>query len=160
MPEPHLAFDVFLSYRHGGRSGTWVREVLAPRLRAAGLEVCLDVDSFRLGFPLVPEMAQAVEQSRYTLAVMTPAYLQGSFTEVERVLAEHLGLTASRQRLLVVRREPCEPPPGLRVRLLLEMQDDVEAERNMARLLDVINSSPTEPRQHDRQGGRGDGDDG
>jgi len=147
MPEPHLAFDVFVSYRHGGRCATWVREVLTRRLRAAGLDVCLDVDSFRLGFPLVPEMAQAVEQSRYTLAVMTPAYLKSNFTELEGVLAEHLGLETSRQRLLVVRREASEPPPGLRPRLLLDMQDDVETERSLARLLEVIGPSPTGSRQ-------------
>jgi hypothetical protein len=142
-----MAFDVFISYRHGGQCGAWVREVLTRRLRSAGLDVCIDVDSFRLGLPLVLEMARAVEQSRYTLAVLTPAYLESSFTELEGVLAEHLGLETSQQRLLVVRREACEPPLALRARLVLDMQDDVETERTMARLVDVMGRSTTGSRQ-------------
>jgi hypothetical protein len=142
VPERHASFDVFISYRHAGACGTWVREVLTERLRGAGLAVCLDVDSFRLGAPLVLEMARAVEESRYTLAVLTPAYLESSFTELEGVLAEHLGLETSQQRLLVVRREPCEPRLGLRARLWLDMQSCDETERNLERLVAVIRQSP------------------
>jgi hypothetical protein len=142
MPGRSAAFDVFISYRHAGACGTWVREVLTQRLRRAGLTVCLDVDSFRLGAPLVLEMERAVEESRYTLAVLTPAYLQSSYTQLEGVLAEHLGLETSEQRLLVVRREPCEPRLGLRARLWLDMQSCDETDRNMDRLVHVIRQSP------------------
>ena len=39
-----------------------------------------------------PGDGRAVESSTYTLAVLTPTYLESTFTELENVLAEHLGL--------------------------------------------------------------------
>lgn len=131
-------YDVFISYRQHGAEGRWVQGVLAPHLRAAGLAVFLDVDTFRLGAPLVLEMARGVEESRYTLAVLTPAYLASNFTELESVLAEHLGLEQSQYRLLAVRREPCEPRLGFRARLWLDMRDGEEADRNLPRLVDAL----------------------
>jgi hypothetical protein len=56
-----------------------------PRLLADGLAVCIDVDAFRLGAPLVLEMERAVQASRYTLAVLSPQYLESGFTELENV---------------------------------------------------------------------------
>ena len=52
----HFDYDVFVSYRHADPDGGWVRGRLVPRLRADGLAVCIDVDTFRLGAPLVLEM--------------------------------------------------------------------------------------------------------
>ena len=133
-----MVWDVFVSYRHQEPDGPWVREVLVERLRAAGLAVLVDVDGFRLGAPLVLEMARGVEESRYTLAVLSPAYLAGNFTELESVLAEHLGLEASQRRLLAVMREPCRPRLGIRARLWLDMTSDEEVDRNPPRLVEEL----------------------
>jgi hypothetical protein len=132
------AYDVFVSYRHQDPDGAWVRGVLVERLCAAGLRVFIDYESFRLGAPIVLEMARGVEQSRYTLAVLSPAYLASNFTELEGVLAEHLGLEMSERRLLAVRREPCKPRLGFRARLWLDMTSDEEIERNLPRLIAAI----------------------
>ena len=137
-----VVWDVFVSYRHQEPDGPWVREVLVERLRAAGLRVLVDVDGFRLGAPLVLEMARGVEESRYTLAVLSPAYLAGNFTELESVLAEHLGLEASERRLLAVMREPCRPRLGIRARLWLDMTSDEEVDRNLSRLVDELRAPP------------------
>jgi hypothetical protein len=139
-----VVYDVFVSYRHQAPDGAWVRGVLVERLRAAGLRVLVDVDGdgFRLGMPLVLEMARGVEQSRYTLAVLSPAYLESNFTELESVLAEHLGLEASERRLLAVMREPCRPRLGIRSRLWLDMTTDEEVARNLPRLVDELRAPP------------------
>src|SRR3954464_14517920 len=97
-------YDVFVSYSHQDPDLSWVRQELVPRLRAAGLRVSLDTDSFQLGAPIVLEMGRAVEASRYTLAVLTPEYVKSSFTELESVLAEHLGLEQRHENLLIVMR--------------------------------------------------------
>jgi hypothetical protein len=88
-------YDVFVSYSHQDPDLTWVRQELVPRLRAAGLRVCLDTDSFRLGAPIVLEMGRAVEGSRYTLAVLTPEYLESAFTELESVLLNTSGWSSA-----------------------------------------------------------------
>jgi hypothetical protein len=137
-----VAYDVFVSYRQQDPDGSWVRAVLVQRLRTAGLRVFIDYESFRLGAPLVLEMARGVEQSRYTLAVLSPAYLQSNFTELESVLAEHLGLEMSQRRLLVVRRVPCRPRLGLRARLWLDMTNEEEVDRNLPRLIMALRDPP------------------
>jgi hypothetical protein len=136
------AYDVFISYRQQDPDRGWVRGVLVERLRSAGLRVFVDYESFRLGAPLVLEMARGVEQSRYTLAVLSNAYLESNFTELESVLAEHLGLELSQRRLLMVRRAPCEPRLGLRARLWLDMTSDEEVDRNLPRLIATLREPP------------------
>jgi hypothetical protein len=134
-PTDQFIYDVFISYRQKEPDRSWVRKTLRPRLEAQGLRVCTDHLNFRLGAPLVLEMARAVEQSRYTLAVLSPSYLTSNFTELENVMAEHLGLEKSQRRLLAVLREPCTPRLGMRARLCLDMTDDNELELNVQRLI-------------------------
>ena len=139
-PVDEPVYDVFLSYRQQEPDRSWVRKVLRPALEARGLSVCIDYRDFRLGAPLVLEMGRAVEQSRYTLVVLTPAYLESTFTEVENVMAEHLGLETRERRLLVVLREPCAPRLGLRARLWLDMTDDDEFVHNVDRLVQELHT--------------------
>jgi len=137
-----FAYDVFLSYRQQEPDKTWVRKTLRPKLEADGLRVCIDHRDFRLGAPLVTEMARAVEQSRYTLAVLSPRYLTSNFAELENVLAEHLGLEQSQRRLLAVMREECQPRLGMRARLWLDMSDDDEFETDVTRLVYELRQAP------------------
>jgi hypothetical protein len=135
-------YDVFISYCQQEPGKSWVRKTLQPKLEAVGLKICIDHRDFRLGEPLVLEMARAVEQSRYTLAILNEAYLTSNFTELENVLAEHLSLEKSQRRLLAVLREPCSPRLGMRARLWLDMTDDSEFEMNLERLVYELRQRP------------------
>ena len=134
--------DVFVSYRQQEPDRSWVRKILVPRLEADGLRVFIDYRDSRLGASLVREMERAVEQSRYTLAVLSPAYLTSNYTELENVLAEHLGLEQSQRRLLMVVRVPCKPRLGLRARVWLDMTNDEHFETNIARLVHELRLEP------------------
>ena len=135
-------YDVFISYRQQEPDKTWVRKTLVPRLQADKLRVFIDYQDFRLGAPLVLEMPRAVEQSCYTLAVLSPAYLESNLTELENVLAEHLGLEQSQRRLLAIMHQRCSPRLGMRARLWLDMTDDDEFETNIARLVHALRQPP------------------
>lgn len=135
-------YDVFVSYRRAEPDLGWVHSLLVPRLRADGLLVCLDDDCFRLGAPLILEMERAVQSSRYTLAVLTPRYVLSNFTELETVLAEHLGLERTERRLLAVMRERTRPRLGIRTRMSLDMTDDAEFEAAAARLCAQLRQDP------------------
>ncbi len=137
-----FACDLFISYSHQEPDRSWVRRRLLPRLEREGLRVCVDYRDFRLGAPLVLEMARAVEQSRYTLAVLSPAYLASNFAELENVLAEHLGLEKGQRRLLTVMRQDCTPRLGMRARMWLDMTDDAEFEAAVARLAYELRQPP------------------
>jgi hypothetical protein len=141
-PADGFAYDVFLSYRQQDPDKTWVRKTLLPALQNAGIRVCIDYRDFRLGAPLVLEMARAVEQSRYTLSILSPAYLTSNFTELENVLAEHLGLEKSQRRMLIVLRQECTPRLGMRARLMLDMTDDDEFATDLARLVYTLRQAP------------------
>jgi len=135
---PDHRYDVFVSYRHQEPDKTWVRTSFVPALEDAGLRICVDHRDFRLGASLVTEMARAVEESRTTVAVLTPAYLEGRFAELENVLAEHLGLEERAIRLIYVVREPCEPPLRMRARLRLDLTEDDDIAENLPRLVDAL----------------------
>ena len=135
-------YDVFISYRHHDPDQTWVRSRLVPQLGLEGLRVCLDVESFRLGAPLVLEMGRAVESSTYTVAVLTPAYLDSTFTELESVLAEHLGLEERERRLIVIMREFTRPRLGMRARTWCDMRHDSTFEHDVTTLCRQLRMSP------------------
>jgi hypothetical protein len=138
MPPPpaKIAFqwDAFISYRHQEPVRTWVRKMLVPALKTAGVRVFIDYQNFRLGEPILKEMARGVEQCRYTLAVLSPDYLESGFAELEPIMAEHLGLEMKERRLILALREPCRPRIDLRARLWLDMSSDGEFAENVARL--------------------------
>jgi hypothetical protein len=133
-----FAYDVFISYRHKDPDKTWVRKTLLPSFEAAGLHVCIDFRDYQLGAPLVTEMERAIQQSRYTLAILSPAYMAGPFAEFENVISQHLGLEKSQHRLLLVVREPCERPLRFRYKVWLEMTSDEEYAENLPRLIEGL----------------------
>jgi hypothetical protein len=135
------AYDGFISYRQQEPDKTWVRRKFLPALEALGVRVFVDFRDFRLGAPLVTEMARGVEESRYTIAVLSEAYLDSHFTELENVLAEHLGLEHGQARLLMVDREPVTPRLGMRARLRLDMTSDETFSEGVARLAETLLAS-------------------
>ena len=71
--QAEYTYDVFISYSHADQE--WVRRELPPRLERAGLEVIIDYRDFEPGAPLTTEMERAVLESRKTVLVLTPSYL-------------------------------------------------------------------------------------
>jgi tetratricopeptide (TPR) repeat protein len=107
------AYDVFVSYSH--QDADWVQGQLVPRLKAAGLMVCIDVESFRLGAPLLTEMERAVDASRKTVLVLTPTYLKSAWTEFETLLLQTPDPTNRMLRLLPILRLRCKPPARIAI---------------------------------------------
>jgi hypothetical protein len=132
-------YDVFLSYRRREPDNSWVQNVLRPRLKSAGLRVCLDVVDFDLGGLIVMEMERAVQLSRYTVAVLSPDYLEGSYTDMESILSRHMGLELAQHRFLSLLRRPCKPPLGARRHPLIDMTRDSDFEIAVASLIDMLN---------------------
>jgi hypothetical protein len=142
---PRLTHDAFVSYRRFDPDRSWVKRRFVPALRAGGVRVFLDETDFRLGEPLIDAMTRGVEVSRYTVAVLTPGYLLSSFTELESLMAEHLGLEKKQGRLIGVMREPVEARLSMRLRLWLDLTDDADFEEGVARIVrEVLTPRPAE----------------
>ena len=108
MTAPDTSYDVFISYSHA--DATWVWEWLRPRLEAAGLRVCLDRRDFDVGVPSLENMERAVDHSRHTLLVLTPAWVDSEWTAFEELLTQTADPAARRRRLLPLLLQPCQPP--------------------------------------------------
>ncbi len=139
---PESKYDFFVSYRHREPDKSWVRKKLVPALEAKALRGFIDYRDFRLGAPLVTEMARAVQESRFTLAVLTSAYIQSNFTEVENVMAKHLGLEKSQIRLIGIIRDADldieQVRLDIRASLMLDMTDDEEFDTLLERLAGAL----------------------
>ena len=141
-PADGFPYDVFLSYRAQEPDKTWVRKALLPRLKAQGLKVFIDYVDFRLGAPVVTEIERAVTQSRYTVGVLSPSYLASNFSDLESILAQHLGLEESQGRFIGLMRESCKPRLGIRARYYLDMTDPDEFDASVDRLVAQARMSP------------------
>ena len=114
-------YDVFVSYRQRDPDMEWVRRVLVPALDRAKLKVFVDYRSFRLGDAIITSMARAVDVSRFTVIVMSPSYFESNFTELERIMAQHLGLEQSQRWLIGLTLTKCDLPTELRPFLWLDV---------------------------------------
>jgi hypothetical protein len=126
-------FDVFISYSHDDKA--WVREVLLPRLEGAGLQVCIDERHFEFGISLLDNIERAVERSRHTLVVLTPAYLESEWAGFEAMLVQSADPAARQGRMIPLLLQRCELPRRLRALTYADFTDPDRQEEVMARLV-------------------------
>jgi hypothetical protein len=84
-------YDVFISYRHIDPDKTYARQLLSD-LEAAGYKVAIDERDFEGNRPFLQEMERCIEESRFTLSVVTPRYIESGNVEQEHLLAVVQGL--------------------------------------------------------------------
>ena len=84
---------VFVSYAH--RDGAWVLDRLVPVLKAAGVEVAVDVERFRVGGSVVGQMDAAQDGAEKSLLVLSAAYLASDYCrhEMRRAVARDAGFS-------------------------------------------------------------------
>jgi hypothetical protein len=135
-------FDAFISYSGDKADGQWLRTSLLPPLESAGLHVAVD---FRapLGVPKLLFSESAIQKSRYTLVILSQAYLASGYAEFENLAAQHLGIEQSHYRLLPVVARPCTPRLGLRMLPILDLSDVDELSDNLDRLIYQLRQAPS-----------------
>lgn len=145
--QDEFKYDVFVSYSHKNKK--WVWEWLLPRLQKAGIKVCIDLDCFEPGAPVITEIERATIVSRKTLLVLTPGYLQSEWAELENLLTASQDPAARKRRLIPVLLERCELPLRLKSLIYLDFTNQQATQDKMNRLIasllpteSVINSTP------------------
>ena len=135
------AYDVFISYSGVKEDRAWVRTYLLPYLEAQQIRVAVD---FRapLGLPKIAFVEKAVQTSRYTVPVLSPAYLASGWADFENQVAQYLGTEQGAYRLLPVMTQPCTPRLGMRMLPILDLSDGDEAALNLERLVDQLRRAP------------------
>jgi len=116
MPAPvNHEFDLFVV--HAPTDAAFVREYLLPALELPNHRVLL-VDELPLGGLIVSEIDRGVSRSRYTVAVLSPAYLEDRWADFGEQLASHLSLKDT--RVIPLRLVDCDFPHRLKARVALD----------------------------------------
>lgn len=142
---PGFRYDVFVSYSHHDR--TWVVTELVPFLEQAGFKVMYD-DLFTAGVSSAVNMAQAVRESRRTLAVLTPDWVKSSWTGWEGLLAA----TAQSGTLIPLLLAPCQAPDWISHLTNIDISGPEKQEAGRAKLLRDLSALATVRVEPVRQG--------
>jgi WD40 repeat protein len=130
------AFDLFVV--HAAEDADFVRGYLLPTLNLPRSRVLL-VDELTPGGYLVAEIAASVARSRYTVAVLSPAYLEDRWA----MFGEQLASYASVEDVHVIPLQltDCELPLQLRARVSLDFTDRAGWEAQAARLRTLLHTT-------------------
>lgn len=142
-PADSFAYDVFISY--SSKDHVWVRGPLLHQLEMHGLRACIDFRDFQPGAPIVTEMERAVLTSRYTLVVLTPDFVNSSWTEFEDVLTFTLAQGFKHRRVIPLLKAACAPPLRIQALAAVDFTDPQAHKFAFLRLLAAI--GPTQAEQ-------------
>jgi len=139
-------YDAYLSYCEDDPDDrAWVAGVVVPFLEGLGIKLCLESRDFRLGASRVEEIDRVVGESRYTIAVITPAYLASAFDAYESVLAAHVAIESRAPRLIPLLRRRCPLALHARMTEALDVSQDAEVPAALQRLATALRQ-PWRPR--------------
>jgi TIR domain/NB-ARC domain len=124
LDEPGQQRDFFVSYTQADRA--WA-EWLAWELEAAGYTTVLQAWDMPAGSAFVHAMDQAVQHSRHTVLVLSPAYLRSQMAAAEWRPGFKADPSGEARRLLPVRVEACEPVGLLADRVWIDLVGTDEA---------------------------------
>jgi len=105
-------YDALISYRRQEPDKTFARDLLG-RLEAAGLTVAIDERDFDPVATFLEEMERCIKESRFTLAVMSPRYLESGNCEEESIICKVLDMAERRRRIIPVTIEDVTMPTWL-----------------------------------------------
>ncbi len=143
-PETSYRYDIFISYSH--QDAVWVWEKLLPRLERAGLKVCIDTRDFEIGTPSLVNMERAVDRSRHTLLVLTPAWVESEWTDFESLLGGSGDPAGRRRKLFPIMLKECRPPSRIALLTWADFRQPDEHVDQLERLLKQLRES-VEPAQ-------------
>jgi hypothetical protein len=99
VPDAPSRYDVFISYRHGGADADVARQLLQA-LESDGYVVAIDERDFPANASFLQEMERCIRESRYTVAILSPRYLESGHCEEEAIISKVLDMGQRRRRLI------------------------------------------------------------
>jgi hypothetical protein len=143
-PPDDKRYDVFITYCDSDEADrTWTRRVMIPHLERRGLRVCFERRDFRLGFSRVKETERAVHDSRYTVAVFSPAYLASDFDDFQALLGFHNAVERGAPSFVPLLRRECQLALHVRMTAALDVRRDAEVTAALERLALTLRRRPT-----------------
>jgi hypothetical protein len=115
-------FDAFVSYN--SEDSTWVMNVLVPELEEHSdppFKLCLFERDWMPGQDIFNLIGQSIEESRKTLLIVTNAFTQSEWCQLELTMAQHHLLEKDNENIILAVMEDIHPE-NITPRLLLEMK--------------------------------------
>jgi len=134
-------YDVFVSYSHANQ--TWVWDELLLKLEQAGLKVCIDDRDFEIGVPILTNVERAVDNSCHTLLVLTPAWVESEWTELESLLAGTVDPAGRRRKLIPLMLSPCRLPPRIAMLTCADFTQPDDHVDQFSRLVEQLRRTST-----------------
>ena len=134
-------YDVFISYSSHDKE--WVRNDLLNRIEGAGFRAFIDFRDFARGAPSIKEMERGVVRCRKTLLILTPAYVESAWCELETIMLQTLSPANQDLRLIPVLKSRCSKP--LRIGALTHIDFTENADLDLAWTQLLGSLSPTTP---------------
>lgn len=129
-------YDLHISYAEANNA--WVQGYLIPALGLPEQRV-ITRQAFRPGAPLVTEFERAVTSSRYTILILSPAYLADEWSSLGEQLASYLTIDQQQERLIPLRLEPCAVPLRINFRVGLDCINQANWESEISRMRALLN---------------------
>ena len=92
-------YDVFVSYRHDPVDRAFATELVAA-LEADGYRVAIDERDFPANASFLQEMERCIRESRFTVAVISPRYLESGNAQEEAIICKVLDMGDRKRRLI------------------------------------------------------------
>jgi hypothetical protein len=132
-----LRYELFVTFAPADRA--WVLGFMLPALGLAEDRV-ITAEQFRPGAPVVDEFERAVTTSRYTVVVVSNAYLADAWSTFGEQLTSFASVGGA-DRLIPAVLEPCEVPLRVDFRVRLDLVDESRWEEQLARLRGLLEQS-------------------
>lgn len=101
-----------VTYRHGDPDEAFARQALQT-VEAAGFRAAIDERDFDPNATLLEEMERCIRESEYTLAVLSPRYLQSGNTTEQAIICKVLDMAERKRRLVPLVVEKVQMPVWL-----------------------------------------------
>ena len=137
---PAHTYDLFVV--HAPADAAFVRGYLLPALDLPAFRVLL-VGELPLGSMIVSEIDEGVRRSRFTVAVLSSAYLADRWAVFGEQLASHLSTDTT--RIIPLRLAACDLPSRLAARVALDFTDRMRWDAETGRLRDLLHAAMPVP---------------
>jgi len=130
-------YDVFISYRHGDPDRRRAVQLDAI-FQKSGIVAAFDERDFSPQETFLDEMARCIQESTFTVALLSERYLGSYNTLEEAVMQKCLDSAERARRLLPVYLEPCEPPLWLSTLVGVRLYESSASPSPVEKLIRVL----------------------
>lgn len=128
-------YDLFVLFADAERA--WVSGYLLPELGLPDDRV-LTQDDFQLGAVLADEFERAVDQSRFTVLVLSPSFMSDRWAAFGEQLATWTSVESGAARVVPLVRHDMDLPTRLRFRVKLDCTDEAAWPEEVGKLRDLL----------------------